>query len=157
MLVSWEKKGMPQMIMIGASDPNIVYLLQRYAEESGFQTVHVCQSKDVLDLAQNLQPTLIILDIELVETTNWEVVRHLKTESATRHLPIVIYSCLDEPPADWHEGVDGYLLKTVRYDDFVAALERASVAQWLNDPQPDERRTGRDNAAPDALSLTFAP
>ncbi len=54
MLVSWEKLRMSQTIMIGANDPNITYLLQRYAEESGFQTAHVGHSKDVLELAHRL-------------------------------------------------------------------------------------------------------
>ena len=56
---------MPQTIMIVANDPNITYLLQRYAEESGFRTVSACQGKDVLDLAHHTHPVLIILDTEL--------------------------------------------------------------------------------------------
>lgn len=116
---------MPQTIMIGANDPNITYLLQRYAEESGFQTAHVCQGQDVQALAFRLQPALIILDIELVEASDREILRRLKGESATRDIPVVIYSYLDEPPDDWEQSVDGYLPKSVLYDDFRAVLRRA--------------------------------
>ncbi len=119
---------MSQTIMIGANDPNITYLLQRYAEESGFQTAHVRQSKDMLELAHRLQPALIILDISLDEMTDREVLRQLRAEPATRHIPIVIYSCLDEPPEDWTQSADGYLFKSVMYDDFVAVLKRARAA-----------------------------
>ncbi|MBI5302672.1 MAG: hypothetical protein HY868_11085 [Chloroflexi bacterium] len=119
---------MSQTIIIGANDPNIAYLLKRYSEESGFETSHVSRSGDVLAMAFHLEPTLIILDIELVETTDWEVVRRLKAEPAICHVPVVIYSCLGEPPEDWQEGVDGYLLKSVMYADFVAVLERARAA-----------------------------
>jgi len=118
---------MPQTIMIAANDPNIAYLLQRYAEESGFQTVNVSQGKDVLDLAQQSKPALIILDIELPETSGGKVLRRLKAEPATCNIPVVVYSCLDEPLDDWGEGVAGYLQKSVMYDDFVAALERAGA------------------------------
>jgi len=118
---------MPQTIMIAANDPNIAYLLQRYAEECGFQTVNVCQGKDVLDLAQRTKPALIILDIELPETNSGKVLRQLKTEPATHDIPVVVYSCLDEPLDDWREGVNGYLQKSVMYDDFVAVLRRAGA------------------------------
>ena len=129
---------MSQTIMIGANDPNTAYLLQRYAEESGFQPVPVFQSEDILATADRLQPTLIILDIALVAKTAWEVVRRLKTHPATRRVPVVIYSYLEEPPEDWHEGVDGYLLKSALYDDFVAVLERAGSKQVANNVRPPE-------------------
>lgn len=113
---------MSQTIMIGVNDPNIAYLLQRYAEESGHASTQVCHSQEIPALALTLKPTLIILDVALVETTNWEIVRRLKAEPATSSIPVIIYSYLDEPPEKWHEGVDGYL-KSASYDDFVAVLE----------------------------------
>ncbi len=120
---------MCQTIVIGATDTNIAYLLQRYAEESGFQTAPVRQSKDVPALVQQLQPVLIILDIELAEAADREVLRQLKADPATCHIPVVIYSCLDEPPEDWTASADGYLFKSLLYDDFIAVLKRASAAR----------------------------
>jgi CheY-like chemotaxis protein len=128
---------MSQTIIIGANDPNIAYLLQRYAEESGFQATPICQNDDLLDLVYHLQPPLIILDIDFIERADWEMVRRLKAEPATRHLPIVVYSCLNEPPDDWREGVDGYLLKSALYDDFVAVLKRVGSGQCANDAGPN--------------------
>jgi CheY-like chemotaxis protein len=129
---------MSQTIMIGANDPNTAYLLQRYAEESGFQPIPVLQSKDILAAADRLQPALIILDIALVAATAWEVVRRLHTDPATRKVPVVIYSCLEEPPEDWREGVDGFLLKSAMYGDFVAVLERAASRQPADEVRPPE-------------------
>jgi CheY-like chemotaxis protein len=117
---------MSQTIIISVHDPNIAYLLQRYAEESGHPTTYVCPSTQVLGLALALEPALVILDMELIEATNFQVVRQLKAEPATANVPVIIYSYLDEPPAGWQEGVDGYLLNSVMYDDFVAVVERAS-------------------------------
>lgn len=124
---------MPQTILIGANDPNITYLLQRYAEESGFQTAHVCQSEDLLALAFRLQPALIILDVELLEGSDRALLRRLKNATPTSEIPIVIYSFLDEPSDDWRDCVDGYLRKSVLYDDFVAVLQRAVSGQRPKD------------------------
>ena len=129
---------MSQTIMIGANDANTAYLLQRYAEESGFHPVPVRHSADIVASADQLQPALIILDIALLPTTAWEVLRQLKLDPATRRVPVVIYSCLEEPPEDWREGVDGFMLKSAMYDDFVAVLERANSRQRTNDLRPPE-------------------
>jgi CheY-like chemotaxis protein len=113
--------------MIAANDPNIIYLLQRYAEESGFQTTSVCQSKEILSLAQHTQPALIILHAAWPEAVNHQVLHGLKAEPTTRHIPIVLYSCLDEETDDFAGDVDGYLQESVMYDDFLAALRHAGV------------------------------
>ena len=117
---------MPQTIIIAAHDPNIAYLLQRYAEESGFQTVNAGQCNDVFALAQHTRPALIILDSELPGMVGGKVVQRLKAEPATRHIPVVVYSGLDEE-SPVQDGVASYLQKSVMYDDFLAALKCARV------------------------------
>ena len=58
---------MTKSIIIAVNDPNILYLLRRYAEESGFETTSASRCKDVLALlAQPASPSLIILDSELL-------------------------------------------------------------------------------------------
>jgi len=113
--------------MIAANDPNIIYLLQRYAEESGFQTAKTSRDTDVLPLAQQVKPALSIVDINLPGTMGGEVLHCLKTDPVTRSIPVVVYSCLDESLDDWGEGVAGYLRKSVMYDEFVTVLERAGA------------------------------
>jgi CheY-like chemotaxis protein len=118
---------MAKTILIATNDPNLIYLLQRYAEESGFQSARASQVKDILDLARRTQPALIILDVELPESVGPQVLCQLRAEPATRNVPLVIYSCLDEPLDDWGEGVNGYLQKSVMYDDFVAMLKHTGA------------------------------
>ena len=118
---------MPQTIMIAANDPNIIYLLQRYAEETGFQTVKTSQDTEVLNLAQRVKPALIIVEIDLPGTMGWQVLRWLKAEPGTCDIPVVVYSSLDEDICDPIEGVVGYLQESVMYDDFLATLKNAGV------------------------------
>lgn len=137
---------MSQTIIISVHDPNIAYLLQRYAEESGHPTTYVCQIAEVPSLVLALKPALVILDMELIEALNFQIVRQLKAEPATSNVPVIIYSYLDEPPAGWQEDIDGYLLKSVMYDDFVAVVERASSKSSTVKTPSDEATAGRRNA-----------
>ena len=115
------------MILIAASDSNIIYLLQRYAEASGFQTVQVSPGKDVVELARQINPSLIILENDFPGMVDRAVLLGLKGVATTREIPIVVYSCLDEEAGKPVEGVDGFLYKSVRYDDFLAVLKQAGV------------------------------
>jgi DNA-binding response OmpR family regulator len=118
---------MPGTILIVTNDPHITYLLQRYIEESGFQAVKTSRGTDVLSLARQAQPALIIMETRLPGAASREVVRWLKAEPSTHNIPIVIFSFSDDNIGDEVEGVDGYLHESVMYDDFVRVLRNAGV------------------------------
>lgn len=117
---------MPQTILIVANDPNIVYLLQRYAEKTGFQTITVDQSKDIGALAQQTTPTVIILEDDFPGTLHRATLHQLKSVEATRAIPVVVYSCLEGVAEKPVEGVACFLRKSVKYDDFLTALKQAT-------------------------------
>jgi two-component system, cell cycle response regulator DivK len=118
---------MPKTILIAALDPNINYLLQRYAEASGFQTVRAGQNKELLPLARRLHPDLIVMEIEQPESAGKQVLQQLKKDVYTANIPVVVYSCYDEITVSAAEGAAGCLQKSVMYTDFLAALEQAGI------------------------------
>jgi DNA-binding response OmpR family regulator len=114
-------------ILIATNDPHITYLLQRYAEESGFHVVKTSRGTDVLNLARQAQPMLIILETKLPGAAGRDVVHWLKTEPSTRGIPVVFFSFLDDDTCDEVEGVAGYLQTSALYDDFVRVLGNVGV------------------------------
>ena len=118
---------MSGIILIAASDPNIVYLLQRYAEESGFHAVKAGQGHEVADIAQQIQPSLILLELDSPGTAGCQLLHQLHLRQATRDIPVVVYSYMDEDSGAPLEGVVGHLHKSILYDDFLAALDQAGV------------------------------
>jgi CheY-like chemotaxis protein len=125
--VPWTHSFMPKTILIAAADPNIIYLLQRYAEASGFQVVSVGEENELQQLARQIQPELIVLEIELPEAPARQLLKRLKADPATCPIPVVVYSCYDEVSISAAEGAASYLQKSVMYSDFLAALEQAGV------------------------------
>ncbi len=118
---------MPKTILIAATDPNIIYLLQRYAEASGFQVVLAGQAKDIQRLARRVHPDLIVLEIELPETPAKQALQRLKADPTTDRIPVVVYSCYDEVAYNNIEGAASCLQKSMMYNDFLAAIEQAGV------------------------------
>lgn len=116
---------MCKTILIAVTDPNIDYLLQRYAEECGFQVVCSSQEKELLTLAQQVQPVLIVLQIEPPEVVWQQALQCLKSDPVIGRIPVVAYSYFDEGSPI--EGVAGFLQKSVLYSDFVLTLGQAGV------------------------------
>jgi CheY-like chemotaxis protein len=119
---------MPGTILIAAGDANIVYLLQRYAEAAGFQTVEATPDKDIVELAQQAMPILIIVENSIPGPFDPSVLRRLKAATPIAEIPIVIYSCLDAQASQPREDVAGFLFKSVRYDDFLAVMKQAGIS-----------------------------
>lgn len=118
---------MKPTLLLAATDPNSIYLLRRYAEESGFAIVHASEGKKVLALARQAKPTAIILEAGLPGMMGWSVLEGLRAEQATCRMPVVIYSWSDEEIGDQLEGTVGFLQHPVLYEDFLAALADAGV------------------------------
>ncbi len=118
---------MPKTILIAATDPNIIYLLQRYAEASGFQVVLAGQAKELQSLARRVNPDLIVLEIELPEVPARQALLRLKEDPTTTRIPVVVYSCYDEVAYTSLEGAASCLQKSMMYSDFLTALEQAGV------------------------------
>ncbi len=118
---------MPKTILIAAADPNIIYLLQRYAEASGFTAVSAGQGNELQQLARQIHPELIVLEVELPEAPARQALKRLKADPATRQIPVMVYSCYDEVSISTDEGASSYLQKSVMFSDFLIALEQAGV------------------------------
>jgi adenylate cyclase len=118
---------MIKTILIAANDPNIIYLLRRYSEASGFQVVRCNFGDDLLRLARQIKPALILLEIEPPESSWRPTLQNLKADQLTYPIPVVVYSYFDEMSCNSVDEIAGYLQKSVMYNDFIAALNKAGV------------------------------
>ena len=121
---------MPTTCVIGEADPFIARLLWRFAEKSGMQAVHARLGQEVLELAYQTQPGVIVLEPELPgQMRGWEAVGALRADQAICHIPVIVCSWLEEVDAQALVGeMSGYLQKPeLHYEDFVAVLKQAGV------------------------------
>jgi len=103
-----------------------------------------------LDLARQHRPDLILLDLRLPDMPGEDVMHQLRTDPATRNIPIVILSAyaskkhIDQLLAT---GATAYLTKPIRVRDLLQTLDAI-----LGDAEPDAAQTVPDAAqtVPDA-------
>ncbi|HSH05663.1 MAG TPA: response regulator [Anaerolineae bacterium] len=107
------KKG----LLIIEDDPHFATILQRFAREKGFVPIHVDDGLKGLQVAQEIVPAAIILDINLPQMSGWEVLENLKQDTRTRHIPIHIMSVYDVTTLEaQRRGAIGFLAKPVAED-----------------------------------------
>ena len=120
---------MPETCLIATHDPWLIQLLKVYTEESGFQVMQAFEGQEVLPIAQQAQPAVVLLQMDLAgQTRGWEALRALKADPTTRHIPVVLISWQNlKAVDDLADGAAGYLQEPVNYETFRDALRKAGV------------------------------
>lgn len=73
-------------------------------------------------------PRLILVDMNLPGLSGVEIVRHLRQNQKTRHLPLIIFSTSDYPSDiknSYEAGATGYLVKSSSYKGRIQQLDHA--------------------------------
>jgi two-component system response regulator len=93
--------------------------------------------RDVRDV-----PSLVLLDLKLPKLCGIEVLRRIRGDQRTRHVPVVILTSSSEEEdivASLEGGANSYVRKPVEFARFVEQLKRLQV-YWLLVHEPSVRR-----------------
>jgi CheY-like chemotaxis protein len=81
-------------VLVVDDDVAIVDLLETALEDEGYQ-VFATVGAAALPLARDLQPAVILLDINMPGMDGIEVSQRLRDDPATAHIPIIVMSAQD--------------------------------------------------------------
>jgi CheY-like chemotaxis protein len=106
-------------------------LFSAYLEGTGITVIKARNGREGLARIRQSNPSAVLLDIRLPGMDGWEVLAALKSDPATSAIPVVVVSIVDEGPRGRALGASEYLVKPVRRDDLLAALDRVGVGGQL--------------------------
>ena len=136
------------LVLVVEDDTAAAELIVRQLDQAGFRTRVIRGGADVQGLARELKPVAITLDILLPDFDGWEVLTRLKREPATRSIPVIVISIVDEPDLGIALGALDYFVKPVDPKLLVdrlktigdgAAVKRRSVSVLVVDDEPANR------------------
>ncbi len=83
-----------RVLLIIDDEEALVSMLSFRLQNSGFDTITASDGDMGVGLAKENKPDLILLDLMMPKVDGFEVSKRLKSDSATKHIPIVIFSAL---------------------------------------------------------------
>ena len=85
-----QKKGKHKLtILVVDDDETNLTLARALLEADGYAVVTAVDAISTFDVLKDVDPALILMDIQLPGMDGWELTRRLKKNIATSHIPIV--------------------------------------------------------------------
>ena len=111
------------VVLVADDDPDILLLISLTLERDGYEVVTARNGLEAYDRALERTPHLILLDLMMPGLDGREVTRRLRTEKATRNVPIMIVTAFAEESQALdalEAGADAYMKKPFSPRDLLA-------------------------------------
>lgn len=93
-------------ILFADDDESVQRLVRRVAQSRGYEVISVTKGAEVLSVARQQRPDLIVLDIEFPDADGRDILRALKSSEETRAIPVVVWSGRKTNPSDGRVSLD---------------------------------------------------
>jgi two-component system cell cycle response regulator DivK len=117
---------MPKILVVEDNETSREMLARRL-DRKGFAVVTAADGEQGYALAQSESPDLILMDISLPGIDGWQVIELLKSEAATREVPLIILTAHalvnDRARAD-EIGCKDYFSKPVDFKQLLGTIDR---------------------------------
>ncbi len=121
--------GDSQKLLIVEDDLVFADVLNDYAIEKGFKPILAHSGDVALKMAFSELPDAIVLDIMLPVMDGWTILKKLKADPRTKHIPVHMMSAGNEKEAKAKkEGAIGFLKKPIEKEQLDDAFELLSTA-----------------------------
>lgn len=110
-------------VIIVEDESDLCELMRIYLEKMGYQVYTADTRRASLQLVHDVQPHMIVLDIELPDGDGLEICRTIRTFS---DVPIIFVTCRRESEDIYNglaQGADDYLIKPFDPNEMVARVE----------------------------------
>lgn len=123
-----KEKAEGKSILIIEDDVNFADILKGFSTGFGFHTMNAYDGIAGIQMARQKQPDAIILDVMLPLADGWQVLKTLKNDPATKHIPIHMMSAANFDKKDFLEsGAIGFMSKPVTEESIASAFENIQI------------------------------
>ena len=111
-------------IMAIDDNPDVLQIMQRYAQDSRYEMFTTPNPAQVFALAKQYRPKAIILDVMIPEIDGWKILGRLKENPATQDIPVIICTVLPQEELAHSLGAVAFLKKPFSRYDFRSLLDQ---------------------------------
>jgi CheY-like chemotaxis protein len=119
--------GQGALILVIDDNEGLVELLNRYLTGHHCRVLTATNGPEGLQLAQELIPDAIILDVMMPGASGWEILQTLRSQPPTATVPVIVCSVFNDPDLAYSLGATRFHPKPIRRDTILATLHDLNV------------------------------
>lgn len=127
-------------ILVVDDEPDIVRVVVKIMGARGHELRTAADGFEALDKVREERPDLVILDLNLPRMDGFEVCRRLKSDAATRDIPIVMmtaaYVSVEDARKGEGIGADEYVVKPFLREVLIHNVERLLARKQRETAEP---------------------
>jgi diguanylate cyclase (GGDEF)-like protein len=113
-------------ILIADDDPYIRQLLELALSEDGYEVISAIDGHELVRLAQDRAPSLILVDLAMPRMDGYEAIRQLRNDTRTAHVPMLILTARTDAKdivTGFETGADDYIAKPFDLIELLARVK----------------------------------
>jgi PAS domain S-box-containing protein len=114
------------VVLVIDDDPMVADLLRRTLVKDGYRVEYAENGEKGLQLARQLRPDAITLDVMMPGLDGWQVMTHLKSDPELADIPVILLSIVNDRKTGFALGATEYLTKPLERERLTAVLRRIS-------------------------------
>jgi two-component system cell cycle response regulator DivK len=116
---------MPKILLVEDNEMNRD-MLSRRLQRNGYEVVLALDGESGVAMAQTQVPDLVLMDMSLPVLDGWEATRRLKSDSATRRIPVIAltaHAMSSDRDKALEAGCDDYDTKPIELPRLLGKIE----------------------------------
>ncbi|AKI99266.1 signal transduction histidine kinase [Archangium gephyra] len=121
-------------VLVLEDDRQTLFLYEKYLSRSGFQVLPVRTVEEARRTLQRVRPAAVVMDVMLEGETSWSFLSELKSNEATRDIPVLVVTLMDREQKARALGADEFWLKPLGEEQLLrklAEMARSGPVQKL--------------------------
>ena len=151
--------GSGKVILIIDDEPTAQEILRRKLADTDYRLVSALNGTQGIQLAEEIKPDLILLDILMPGKDGWTVLAELKKHQDLKSIPIIVVTMLDDDKSAVSLGADAFMTKPIDRSKLISTMESV-FGDSFNEPNALKGKKALvvddDAEARDIISRTLA-
>jgi signal transduction histidine kinase/DNA-binding response OmpR family regulator len=110
------------LILVVDDDQTVREVMARYLEREGYVVRTAAGGREGLELAKQLHPAAITLDVHMPDLDGWTVLAALKGDPQLADIPVVLVTIEDNRSRGYSLGAAEYMIKPVDRERLISAM-----------------------------------
>jgi len=121
-------KGKARVLIVD-DDPLIVKVTSVILTTNGYDVLKALGGEEGIEIARTEHPDVVLLDIMMPNIGGYEVLERLRSDPATKDIPIIFVSAKADADSVAHGlsmGAEGYITKPFKHNELLSKIDEVT-------------------------------